>query len=103
MLVRLILADRKQLQAPVGSAEVLAADPGPPAPHPRASVAPLSFCCIEGYIQSLHLAALMECCGCAPHPSPGQPSMKEYQSRVEEGAERVMSVLVTWLMADLPL
>lgn len=42
--------------------------------------------------------------------------MKEYQSRVEEGAERVMShwveqeaggvlggVLVTWLMADLPL
>lgn len=38
--------------------------------------------------------------------------MREYQSGVEEGAERVMShrlggltrgVLVTWLMADLPL
>lgn len=83
MLLTLMLADRKQLRAPAGSAAVSAADPEhPPLPCSGAGVALL----IEGYVESkqLHLAASVECCGCA-HPSPGQRSMKEYQSRLEEG------------------
>lgn len=91
---------QQQLRAPVGSAVVLAADPGPPVPPVLPPGPPVqgpvwlrsAFVAFRDiFNRSIWLLRWNAVGGVAPHPSPGQQSMKEYQSRVEEGAERVMS------------
>lgn len=70
----LMPADRKHLFAPTVSGgfsswpgtEWTSLSQPPSLPLPKASVAPLGFCCMMGYIQLPRLAGLEECWGCAP-------------------------------------
>lgn len=104
----LMPADRKQLLAPARSAAVSALSGWeaegaewtshlpPPPPHPmpslpKASVAPLGFCCMMGYIQLLRSAGLEECCGCTPSHrlvSGARRDIKAPSSRGREGGRR---------------
>lgn len=108
-----MLADRKQLLAPAGSAVVLADDLAPldweanggqwgctvppPTSIPSFRMATWvlrGLCCMIGYIQLLHSAGLEECCRCAPSRrlvSGARRDIKALLMRGWEGSGRVMS------------